>query len=93
MIRLSGMKMPAVIILLIMGITFLVNGVILGQTLSAESSSETLVGKEKPNYEDCAWYDLICHAKNGFKWLQFHVEEIIEFLLLLDNWLDNLPGI
>ncbi|MFO7890246.1 MAG: hypothetical protein R6V04_07885 [bacterium] len=93
MIRLSGLKVPAVIMLLVMGITFMANGIIMGAALSAESSSETLVGKEKPNYEDCAWYNLLCHAKNGFRWLQFYIEEIIEFLLLLDDFIDSVAYI
>jgi len=80
MIRLSAFKAPALILLLVMGISFLPNGVILGMTLCGSSRMETapgiitsagniIVGKEDPEYEDCSWYDIRCHARNGIRYI------------------------
>lgn len=81
MIRLSGLKVPAVIMLLVMGITFMANGVILGAALSkipekddnanlsTVTISNIIVGKEDPNYEDCSWYDIRCHGRNAIRYV------------------------
>ncbi|MBD3424517.1 MAG: hypothetical protein GF417_08785 [Candidatus Latescibacteria bacterium] len=92
MIKLSTFKAPALIMIITLGIALLANAAILGKTLSSDAPADNLVGKEKPDYEDCAWYNLLCHARNGYRWLNFHIEEIYELILRLRDLGDIIWG-